>query len=250
MSNSTETFISLNGMIREHAEQASDWRHNKAGRVAYTIVDAINKNLFKSELPEVVVGFDSTGRLRSLDGAYHWEGDNVSLYHHIDLRDDLGKLQTVLALLHNMTHLRDETYGSKASGYHSQDFQKRMKTFGVVVDKSGHVTGFVAAKWEATCKAIKVGPFKQTVIDKMLKAYAKEKVGGGMVAEDPIVEPVDLSDDETVEAMESGGWGLEGKAKSPAKKHYKYTCGCTQIYSAPVSLEANCLKCGNTFKVK
>lgn len=129
--------VGLNEQIRHHAEQAVDWEHHKAAQKAYAMYSQLNGESFGGKLPQAVIGFDDTGRLRQLEGHYHFEGDGISLYHHIDLRKDLTPLQTAIALLHNAVHLESETYETKTAWYHSTKWRERMAEFGLLCDDKG-----------------------------------------------------------------------------------------------------------------
>jgi hypothetical protein len=129
--------VGLNEQIRHHAEQAVDWQHNKAAQKAYAMYSQLNGESFGGKLPQAVIGFDDTGRLRQLEGHYHFEGDGISLFHHIDLRKDLSPVQTAIALLHNAVHLESETYETKTAWYHSMKWRARMCEFGFNCDEKG-----------------------------------------------------------------------------------------------------------------
>jgi len=136
--------IGLNEQIRRHAEDSKDWRHNDKAVLAYAVADRLNEKLFGGSLPAPVLGFDDSGRLKKA-GAYHFEGDGVSLSHHIDLRKDLSELDLVVALIHNMTHLELETYQTPATWYHSMVWRKRMAGFGLTATKAGDLASIDVA---------------------------------------------------------------------------------------------------------
>ncbi len=90
----------LNEQVKEHAVRSGDWRHNLKAKQAYALFDKLNEVVFASALAQAVIGWDDSGRLKSRWGEYHFEGDGVSLFHHIDLRKDTEGLDLVVALLH------------------------------------------------------------------------------------------------------------------------------------------------------
>ena len=131
---------SLNKQVQENQESNSEWRYNKQAMSANRVFATINTHLFEGKLPDPVIGFNASGRVHK-DGMYHWEGDGISLPHHIDLRQDLTELETVVALIHNATHIASEVYHDSKSWYHPKAFRDTMKGFGIKTKPNGDSIG-------------------------------------------------------------------------------------------------------------
>jgi hypothetical protein len=139
-STATNVQHGLNEQIADHARHNTKWRHFDSAQKAYEVFARINNEYFGSELPQAVIGFNDSGRLMK-DGSYHYEGDGLGLQHHIDIRSDLGWLQGIVAIIHNVVHLHQETYENKKSWYHTAQFRKKLLEFGIVTNKKGDTTG-------------------------------------------------------------------------------------------------------------
>ena len=114
----------INKAIKENARITANWKYREQADFAYTIYEAVNHMLYNSMLPDVVIGFDN--RLKK-QGEYYFEGDNISLKHHFDIRDDLTKLETIIAVLHNTVHCNQDVYKAKGQWYHTQTFKEEIK---------------------------------------------------------------------------------------------------------------------------
>ena len=135
---------SINKQVQEYQESQKGWRFHAQAVNANRVFATINESLFDGKLPEPVIGFNVSGRLKK-DGSYHWEGDGISLSHHIDLRQDLTDLELVIGLIHNAVHLSQEIYGAKTTWYHSASFRKALKDFGIKVAANGDTIGLLPA---------------------------------------------------------------------------------------------------------
>ena len=100
----------INKAIKENARASVDWKHQATADKAYAMYEVVNEQLFQDNLPEVVIGFDD--RLKK-SGEYYFEGDNISLKHHFDIRTDLTNLELFIAILHNAVHSNDDVYKPK-----------------------------------------------------------------------------------------------------------------------------------------
>ena len=136
--------LGLANQIKELAIYSTSWRHHNPVKQAYEIYDRLNANAFEDSLPQCVIGLDDDGRIQR-DGRYYYEGDSVSLPHHIDLMPGLTEFGTVVALPKNMEHLRSEVFGKKTSWYHSLSWRKAMKVHGLVCKANGEVTDITEA---------------------------------------------------------------------------------------------------------
>ena len=127
---------SINQQVQDNARTSTGWRHHKEAQEVYALFNEINGLLFEGNLPAAVIGFNSQVRA---EGNYHWEGDDISLPFHMDIQPGLGRLWTLLALLHNAVHIEQETYQDNKSWWHKVHFRVRMLAFGVQVSPDGSV---------------------------------------------------------------------------------------------------------------
>ena len=131
--------LGLATQIKELAIHSTGWRHHNPVKKAYEVYDKLNEKFFGGDLPQCIIGLDDNGRIQR-DGVYYYEGDSVSLPHHIDLMPGLSAMGTIVALLKNMEHLNSEVYKVQKSWYHSLSWRKAMKEFGLVCKANGEVT--------------------------------------------------------------------------------------------------------------
>jgi len=226
----------INQTIRELADSQAGWRFHSQARLAYRLYDVMNAKLFDGKLPDPLVNFDETGRLKK-DGDYQWERDGLALYGRMNLRKDLTPLETVVAVLHNLSHLEAETYAkSKKGWYHSTGFRKRMKDFGVKTNKAGDTIGLDGTFYEML-KGL-VMPELQVLVDD--NTLIEEVLTTG--ADVPLEEiPYWPWSNEEAEEIQVGVAAPQPKPKSQSKMK-KWSCGCTNIRAA-VEVAAVCLGC-------
>ena len=249
----------INELIKAHAIEDEEWRHQPAVKEAYLIYDRLNKGLFAGKLPQPVIGFNDMAESQKAnvprDVVYHYEGDDISLYHHIDIRTDIKGTRLVLAVLKGMIHQAQENYGQKQTWYYSAEFRKMAATFGVQLDEAGDWVKFTP-KW-ATTEALAFG----------MTAPATESVK--LLLKDATTDYLGMIDlpeaiTKAVESLETE-WGhevipnlvehpTENVLKSIHKplmgtsKMVKWQCtpGCTIIRCA-TELNGMCLECGAKF---
>ena len=278
--------IGLNRQIMEHALSSADWRHVGAAGVAYPLYERLNSSEFESNLPEIVIGFDESGRLRKV-GSYHYEGDSLGLKHHIDLRPDLQPLELVIGVIYGCVHIELETYQLQKSWYHGLKFRKRMKSLGLICTPGGDVDKIEITRFSDVLNKIGMGHLLTAVED-----FVKEPPAPVDAGEEESVEPipipphpsVDKDEDEVGEAStQTGDWdhpdtvsvkdwlelaqqptkttGDDGGNAShvgaeaptvanhkPKSKMIKWSCSCTNVRCA-VTLAALCTKCGGAFVI-
>jgi hypothetical protein len=239
---------SLNKQVQENQESNSEWRYNKQAMSANRVFATINANLFGGKLPDPVIGFNNSGRLQQ-DGAYHWEGDGISLPHHIDLRQDLSELETVVALIHNATHMSMEVYSESKTWYHSKPFRDTMQKFGIKTKPNGDSLGFYKA-FSETLEAIG----RPDLATELLNPDTTEGLIGDVVVggdDTPVVDAqsVEVPTLESVVPMPT-------KQTAPkANKMKKWTCGCTPdnkdgsttVRAVRVHPDTICGGCGKKF---
>jgi hypothetical protein len=235
---------SLNKQVQENQESNHEWRYNKQAMSANRVFATINTHLFEGKLPDPVIGFNASGRVHK-DGMYHWEGDGISLPHHIDLRQDLTELETVVALIHNATHIASEVYHDSKSWYHPKAFRDCMRGFGIKTKTNGDSIGFYKAFGDTLEK---IG--RPDLATELFEPDDTEGLIGDVVVggdDTPVVDvhvdpPLPPSTLEVVVPMPT-------KTAAPkVNKQKKWTCGCTNVRCA-VELDATCNKCGNHFKL-
>ena len=266
--------------IRDRATSWTEWRHNSEARQAYRIAALLNDEFFEGKLPVPVIGFDDSGRLQK-EGHYHYEGDDVSLSHHIDIRKDLIGPDLGIALLHNMVHMDTEVYGTKSSWYHPKSFRDRMEGLGVVVAKNGDAESIsmdLVSKLEewGLVKPQEIEPsYTETAVWKDpvapevdLSALSTEDVIAILSA--PVDAEIELPDsviqavgpaNSYVVSTQIHGYSNNAEPVAQPKPssggYYKWVCGCkdgvfgvnegsTTVRAA--KLKAYCTACGEAFK--
>jgi hypothetical protein len=152
----------INKAIKENARITTDWKYRAEADFAYSIYEAANEMLYNSMLPEVVIGFDN--RIKK-QGEYYFEGDNISLKHHFDIRDDLTKLETIIAVLHNTVHVNQDVYKAKGQWYHTQTFRDGIKQWGIEVDKAGDAVYLDIHVFNDTLDKIGQSAYRSDVLD-------------------------------------------------------------------------------------
>jgi hypothetical protein len=245
----------INYQIREQATGSTQWRYKAQAQQAYEALEKINIHLFESKLPDAVLGFGAlNGRLK-MDGAYHWEGDNISLNHHIDLKPNLTRLELVIALIHNAAHMQAETYSvstkskSKTGWYHKKIFRSLMLSFGIKTAPNGD-TAEIAGAFSATLE--KLG-LEELIPDIALweRDMAVEPVGDCENAPSPDA-PIP-----TIEAKATKAKATKAKAtatKGTASCTFNgeptrlWQCGCMSIEAlANIEVDAVCCICSSPF---
>jgi hypothetical protein len=211
---------------------AKDWKFQSNADKAYALFEHVNQSLFDGMLPQPVIGFDSKGRLKKA-GDYSFEGDEISLKHHFNLRKDLTELELIMALIHNSIHLQSETYEDKKNWYHNKHFREKLETFGLLCDKNGDVSEVMLSKFGETLKMIGSGE----LIDE-LNAY---EVSEALVVDDsPVAEESEVLVIDTAVKMPAKN-GNKGSSKMK-----KWSCACTNIRAATL-VSAQCTECGQDF---
>ena len=228
--------LGLNERIADHVRRKSKWTHHNRIGYAYDVFAQINTHLFDDGLPNPLIGFDSSGRLKKA-GTYKYTADNIGLSYHFDLRDDLKDLELVVALIHNAVHMHTETYKENASWYHSNEFKRMMKTYGLKVSNDGDVEEIEMPVFSKVLSSIG----QDSVLNELSEDIAWEEA---TISKDEVAEDIDPVIPGTVSANNTS----LGKKKVATKtKMMKWSCGCTNVRCAK-SLEATCDKCMQTFE--
>ena len=216
--------IGLNAQVAEHARAAASWEHHDKADRAYAVMETVNDKLFDNQLPAPVIGFDGAGRLKKA-GDYYYEGDDISLRYHFNLRKDLTELETVIALLHNSVHANHEVYENKASWYHKVAFRTAIEAFGLTCSTHGDL------------ESIDVGVFSG-VLNTILQGHLVAEVATFEVIEAPV----------TVDGPAPVQVAAPEVEKPPSKSKYiKFTCSCGDNIRGMPYIEATCRKCGSEF---
>lgn len=115
-----------------------EWRHNDEAKKAYQFYDRINHVIYQDTLPQAIIGFDDSGRLKKA-GRYHYEGDDVSLPHHIDLVNGLTDLAMIISLIGHTCEMQSEVYSHKSNWYFSRYWKSCMKEVGLTAKSNGDI---------------------------------------------------------------------------------------------------------------
>ena len=224
----------INKAIKQNARTTNNWKHQAKADFAYSIFEAVNTQLFKDELPDVVIGFDS--RLKKA-GEYYFEGDSISLKHHFDIHPDLTNFDIVLAVLHNAVHVWQDAEKSKGQGYHSKAHRDKLKDFGVTTNKSGDVTELDLS-------------ILHDVMDKIdCTAYRTD-------AMDYDTQELTLNTSSNLATTQEQGTTavkiVTNKMPKATSKNKKWSCACmppTNVRCA-VNLTAYCTACNSDFELQ
>jgi|TARA_Y100000310_G_C20489732_1_gene718592 predicted SprT family Zn-dependent metalloprotease len=215
----------INKAVQEHARTSLDWKHQVKADKAYTLYGAVNDFLYQQNLPTVVIGFDD--RLKKA-GEYYFEGDNISLKHHFDMRTDLTKVETVIAVLHNAVHAYQDIHKPKGQWYHTKIFRDEMNQWGVATDKNGDAVSIDPVVFVETLTKIGADEIRSEIVD-----YEAVEAD---VTVTSTTEPIHLN---------------VITPKSPSKgKQKKWSCACNPPVNVrcAVNLEAYCTKCMTDFE--
>jgi hypothetical protein len=238
----------INRTIRQLAESQTNWRFHTQANLAYRLYDAMNARLFNGTLPDPLISFDETGRLKK-DGDYQWERDGLALYGRMDLRRDLSQLELAVAVIHNLEHLSQETFSkNKKSWYHSAAFRKRMKGFGIQTNTSGDTVSMDGTFYEMLLGLEMGADFNASVLPSLVElatfteaAATPEQIAEGTVeleTSDAVEVPASLLQADTLYGVPTV---LLPKPKGTSKMK-KWSCSCTNIRAA-VLVWAICLAC-------
>ena len=222
----------INKAIKENARITANWKYREQADFAYTVYEAVNEMLYNSMLPDVVIGFDN--RLKK-QGEDYFEGDNISLKHHFDIRDDLTKLETIIAVLHNTVHCNQDVYKAKGQWYHTQTFKEEIKQWGIEVDKSGDAT------------FLDINVFNDTL----------DKIGQSVYRSDVLdFEPIEAKNlslhsnnpPSTITKVKAPS----AKTKKAIVKQKKWSCTCNPPVNVrcAVNLTAYCTVCNDDFELQ
>jgi hypothetical protein len=222
----------INRTIRQLAESQTNWRFHTQANLAYRLYDAMNARLFNGTLPDPLISFDETGRLKK-DGDYQWERDGLALYGRMDLRRDLSQLELAVAVIHNLEHLRQETFSkNKKSWYHSAAFRKSMKGFGIQTNTSGDTVSMDGTFYELLLGLEMGADFNASVLPEIAEGTVE------LETSDAVEAPASLLQADTLYGVPTV---LLPKPKGTSKMK-KWSCSCTNIRAA-VLVSAICLKC-------
>ena len=223
----------INKAIKENARVTANWKYREQADYAYTIYESVNEMLYNSMLPDVVIGFDN--RLKK-QGEYYFEGDNISLKHHFDIRDDLTKLETIIAVLHNTVHCNQDVYKAKGQWYHTQTFKEEIKQWGIEVDKAGDAV------------YLDINVFNDTL----------DKIGQSTLRSDVLdFEPIEAKNlslnSSTPQSTITKVKAPSSKVKAtPKSKQKKWSCSCNPPINVrcAVNLQAYCTVCNDDFELQ
>ena len=223
----------INKAIKENARTTKGWKHRDKADFAYSVYEAVNERLYDSNLPDVIIGFDN--RLKK-QGEYYFEGDSISLKHHFDIRDDLTKIETIIAVIHNVVHCNQDVHKPKGQWYHTANFKKEIAQWGIGVDKAGDAVDLDIDLFNDVLDKIGQSNYRADVLDF------------------DAVEAVDFSlnpntvDQTTITKVKAPST----KTKKSITKQKKWSCACnppTNVRCA-TNLQAHCDVCLADFELQ
>ena len=222
-----QIFGGINKAIKENARASADWKHQAKADKAYALYDVVNEQLFLSQLPTVVIGFDN--RLKK-SGEYYFEGDHISLKHRFDIRTDLTDVELFIAVMHNAIHAHQDLYKEKGTWYHSDDFIKSMKDYGIEVNDLGNTVSLTP-----------------NVLEPTLNRIGQSHLLGRILDFEAIEAEVSTSPD-TGEPITTATVTVKPPSKPKSKsKMKKWSCNCTNVRCA-TNLQAYCTNCNSDFE--
>ena len=253
----------LNEQIAQQAMMSEDWRHHKSAKQAYEMYQRLNKALFKNKLPQAVIGFtemlDAVKANIPRDVRYHYDGDDISLFHHIDIRQEIEGVRLLMALLKGMVHVSQESYSDKSSWYYSTKFREEIQGFGVIIDNYGDWVSFTSAFREtakyASGDKTPTMASDLSITDKVWITAATKTYLTEIEFTESITSKLEelekawpqLSSEDLKKPKLKSLKPLESKPKGTKGKMKKWSCGCSIIRAAkPVSLL--CMNCGAELK--
>lgn len=220
----------INKAIKDNARASVDWKHQATADKAYAMYEGVNEQLFQDNLPEVVIGFDD--RLKK-SGEYYFEGDNISLKHHFDIRTDLSPLELFIAILHNAVHANQDVYKPKGKWYHGKEFTENMQEYGITVNDLGNTISLEPDTLEPTLGRLGLTHLVSDLLDF-----------------DAVEATVSTAPD-TGETITTAKVVLNTPAKPKGKsKMKKWSCSCTTPTNVrcATNLTAYCTTCDSDFE--
>ena len=220
----------INKAIQENARASADWKYQSKADKAYSIYEVVNEQLFQGQLPSVVIGFDD--RLKK-SGDYYFEGDNISLYHHFDIRTDLTDLELFIAIIHNAIHAHQNVYKAKGTWYHSKDFAESMQQYGIQVNELGNTASLDPTVLEPTLTRLGLAHLAPDVLDF------------------DVIEAVVTTNPDTGEQITQSKVIITAPSKPKGKsKLKKWSCACPVNVRVATNLPAYCTTCDADFEVQ
>lgn len=204
----------INLSIRGHEESdAPDWEHSERAGELYNFFGIFSDEFFEGRLPAAVISFRS-GRITNL-GWYHIGRNEIGVKDQINLNSqhlERPKYQTLVTLLHEMTHEWQDYFGKHSNNryYHNKQFQRKSMELGIPSNSKGHTIGIT-------------DPFIE-----VCRRYGIEVP------------------ERAIEEFESIGKSRGSRGMSKLRK---YSCGCTNVWAA-TRVQAVCKLCGGDFRIQ
>jgi len=203
-----------NQVIKENEIQAKDWSFSSLSEHLYIWFDLFNERFFQNTLKTPVISFEKR-RVNNL-GHFVIDRNALGLKWNINVNSlyvDLPLVDTLATLLHETAHQWQQEFGKKKGKNSYSNYHNvefRTKT---------RLLGIPSNKSGVTLSY--QDPFLS-----LLKFH-------GVCVKSSI-----LSDGE-----------IKMKEKQGRSKLKKWSCGCTNVRVGIKDFEAQCLKCGNKFKM-
>jgi len=211
-------------VIRRHAEAAEDWPWHEIASQLYLWTDRFNDRFFGREMPDAVLSFERMDH--RILAAYTLRRNPQGLLYEITFNVkhlERPLWQTLETLMHEYVHLWQQNYGENpvTHNYHNREFVQRCEGIGL-----HPATGYGAHLRPAD------GLFAE-----FLRAYG--------IPEPPPLEEPKL----TPKGRPLDWWTDPEKRRRGRSNLRKWTCGCQNVRVGTKEFHAQCLVCGNTFRL-
>jgi hypothetical protein len=204
----------INKNVRDHEIQTSQWHFSQLSEELYAWFHRFNEHFFDRKLQNPVISFART-RCTNL-GHFVIDRNQFGLKWNININRlyvDLPMFETLATLLHEMAHQWQQEYGKKkrkSSRGNYHNVEFRQKAEEMGIPSS-----------QSGVSLYYTNPFVS-----FLRKHGVD------------VEQRSFSDDETLPEVTQYGSKLK-----------KWSCGCTNVRVAISDFRAQCLKCGNRFRI-
>lgn len=194
-----------------------------------------NKELFKDQLPEVVLNLAQTGKTSGFFTSKKWKDNHNREVHEISLNPDFMSekygVEFHQTLVHEMVHLWQEINGKAGRlGYHNKQWSKKMTEIGLQPTDNGTANGKPTGE-TMTDLVIDGGNFE--------KAY--QKLQEQRFAQIEVCKTISGGKSITFEPVKKPNYKYAGKRS-------KYSCNCPANLWGKSGLKITCNACKAEFK--
>ena len=210
--------------IRRHVEAAEDWPWHEIAGQLYAWIDRFNDRFFGREMPDAVLSFESMDH--RILAAYTLRRNVHGLLYEIAFNTKhmaRPLWQTLETLMHEYVHLWQQNYGEHpvSRNYHNQEFVARCEGIGLhpAIGSGCHVRP------------------ADGIFAEFLRAY-------GVPEPPPLPEPK-----LTPRGKPLDWWTDPEKRRKGRSSLRKWSCGCQNVRVGTQEFHAQCLLCGNEFRL-